>query len=250
MAGHSKWANIMYRKSAQDAKRAKRFTKLVREVQVAARAGGPDPDANPRLRTAIAAAKAQSVPKDNIQRAINKASGAGGAGETFDELSYEGFGPGGVAIMVDAITDNRNRTAAEVRSIFNRHGGSLGESGSVNYLFQRVGIIRYATDAASQDAMFEAALEAGADDCGLDEDGHEVVCAVDSFSDVSESLESRFGAPELAQITRKPQTTVPVDEASAETLFRLLEALDDCDDVQQVSANYDVSDDVIQALSG
>jgi YebC/PmpR family DNA-binding regulatory protein len=248
MAGHSKWANIMHRKGAQDSKRAKRFTKLVREVIVAARSGMPDPEHNPRLRAAIAAAKSQSVPKDNIERAIKKVQG-GGEGENYDELTYEGFGAGGVAVMVDAMTDNRNRTAAEVRSIFNKFGGTLGETGSVNYLFQRAGSIRYPLDVASTDDMFEAALEAGAEDCTHDEDGHEVICAPDAFGEVSESLSSRFGDAESATLIWKPQTTIAVDEDQATSLFKLIEALDDSDDVQQVSANFDVSDDIMRRLS-
>ena len=249
MAGHSKWANIMYRKGAQDARRAKRFTKLIREVYVAAREGAPDPDHNPRLRTAIAAAKAQSVPKDNIERAIKKAAGGEGGQERLDTLSYEGFGPGGVAVIVDAITDNRNRTAASLRSIFSRHGGSLAESGSVSYLFRRVGVIRFPADVASGDDMFEAALEVGADECESDADGHELLCEPGSLSEASEALSARFGAPERVEIAWRAQTTVSIDQAQAETVFRLLEALDDSDDVQQVSANYDVSDDVLQTLS-
>ena len=249
MAGHSKWANIMYRKGAQDARRAKRFTKLVREIYVAAREGAPDPDHNSRLRTAIAAAKSQSVPKDNIERALKKASGGDGGQERFDTLSYEGFGPGGVAVIVDAITDNRNRTAATIRSIFTRHGGTLGESGSVAYLFRRVGVIRFPADAASGDDMFEAALEVGADECESESDGHEVICAPDSLSEANEALSARFGTPDRVEITWRAQTTVPIDEDKAEAVFRLLEALDDSDDVQQVSANYDVADDVLRKLS-
>ena len=249
MAGHSKWANIMYRKGAQDARRAKRFTKLIREVYVAAREGTPDPDHNPRLRTAVAAAKSQSVPKDNIERAIKKAAGGGDGQERFDTLSYEGFGPGGVAVIVDAITDNRNRTAATIRSIFSRHGGTLGETGSVNYLFQRVGVIRFPADAASGDDMFEAALEVGADECESEADGHEVLCAPEALSEASEALTERFGAPEQVEIAWRAQTTVPIDEDKAAAVFKLLEALDDSDDVQQVSANYDVSDDVLRRLS-
>jgi len=248
MAGHSKWANIMHRKGAQDSKRAKRFTKLVREVIVAARSGMPDPEHNPRLRVAIAAAKSQSVPKENIERAIKKVQG-GTDGDNYDELTYEGFGTGGVAVMVDAVTDNRNRTAAEVRSIFNRYGGALGETGSVNYLFSRVGAIRYPLDVANTDDMFEAALDAGADDCSQDEDGHEIICAPDAFGEVNDSLNSRFGAPETAMLIWKPQTTISVNEDQATTLFKLIEALDDCDDVQQVSANFDVSDDIMRRLS-
>lgn len=249
MAGHSKWANIMYRKGAQDARRAKRFTKLIREVYVAAREGTPDPDHNPRLRTAVAAAKSQSVPKDNIERAIKKAAGGDSGQERFDTLSYEGFGPGGVAVIVDAITDNRNRTAATIRSIFSRHGGTLGESGSVAYLFRRVGVIRFPADAASGDDMFEAALEIGADECESEADGHEVICAPESLSEASEAMSGRFGTPERVEIAWRAQTTVPIDEDKAEAVFRLLEALDDSDDVQQVSANYDVTDDVLRKLS-
>ena len=249
MAGHSKWANIMYRKGAQDARRAKRFTKLIREVYVAAREGVPDPDHNPRLRTAMAAAKSQSVPKDNIERALKKAAGGDGGQERFDTLSYEGFGPGGVAVIIDAITDNRNRTAAIIRSIFSRHGGTLGETGSVNYLFQRVGVIRFPADAASGDDMFEAALQVGADECESEADGHEVICEPESLSQANEALTARFGAPERVEIAWRPQTTVPIDEDKAAAVFQLLEALDDSDDVQQVSANYDVTDDVLRKLS-
>ncbi len=248
MAGHSKWANIQHRKGAQDAKRAKRFTKLIREIVVAAKEGAPDPDHNPRLRTAIANAKAQSVPKDNIERAIKKAAG-GGPGENYDSLSYEGFGPGGVALIVDALTDNRNRTAAELRSIFGKHGGSLGESGSVSYLFQRTGVIRYPADAATGEEMFDAALEAGAEDCVTDAEDHEVACAPDDFSDTVAALSGRFGPPAAAEVSWRPRTTVAVDEEQAAVLFRLLEALDDSDDVQQVSANYDVADEVLRKLA-
>lgn len=248
MAGHSKWANIQHRKGAQDAKRAKLFAKLVREVIVAARQGMPDPEHNARLRTAVAAARAQSVPKENIDRAIKKVAG-GDEGDNYDEIRYEGYGPGGVAVMVDAMTDNRNRTAAEVRSIFNKHGGNLGENGCVAFMFDRIGAIRYGGDAASADDMFEAALEAGASDCESDGDGHDVSCEPDDFAAVSEAMEERFGKPESAGLSWRPQTTVAVDEKAAETLFKLLEALDDSDDVQQVSANFEVSDDVMQKLS-
>ncbi len=248
MAGHSKWANIQHRKGAQDAKRAKRNAKLVREIIVAARQGAPDPDHNARLRTAITAAKAQSVPKENIERVLKKAQG-GDDSDNYDELRYEGFGPGGVALLVDAMTDNRNRTAAEVRSIFNKHGGALGESGSVNYMFERVGSIHFPGAAASADDMFEAALEAGASDCESDDDGHEITCAPDDFGDVSEALSERFGSPDNASLAWKPQTNIPIDEKAAETLFNLMEALDDCDDVQNVSANFEVSDDIMQKLS-
>ncbi len=248
MAGHSKWANIQHRKGAQDAKRAKRNAKLVREIIVSARQGTPDPDHNARLRSAIAAAKAQSVPKENIERVLKKAQG-GEDSENYDELRYEGFGPGGVALLVDAMTDNRNRTAAEVRSIFNKHGGALGESGSVNYMFERIGSIHYPREVASADVMFEAALEAGASDCDSDDDGHEVSSAPEDFGDVSEALSARFGSPDNAGLAWKPQTNISIGEKAAETLFNLMEALDDCDDVQSVSANFEVSDEIMQKLS-
>jgi YebC/PmpR family DNA-binding regulatory protein len=248
MAGHSKWANIQHRKGAQDAKRAKLFAKLVREVIVAARQGMPDPEHNARLRTAVVAARSQSVPKENIDRAIKKAAG-GDDGETYDEIRYEGYGANGVAVLVDAMTDNRNRTAAEVRSIFTKFGGNLGETGCVAFMFDRIGAFRYDIDTASADDMFEAALEAGASDCETDNEGHDVSCAPDDFATVSDALEERFGKPVSAGLTWRPQTTIEVDEAAAETLFKLLDALDDCDDVQQVSANFDVSDDIMQKLS-
>ena len=248
MAGHSKWANIQHRKGVQDAKRAKRFAKLVREIIVAARQGVPDPEHNARLRTAITAAKSQSVPKENIDRVLKKAQG-GADDVNYDELCYEGFGPSGIALLVDAMTDNRNRTAAEVRSIFNKHGGALGESGSVNYMFDRIGSVHYASDAASADEMFEVALEAGASDCESDADGHEISCSIEDFGDVSDTLSERFGTPEDAGLTWKPQTTIQIDEQAAESLFKLMEALDDCDDVQTVSANFEVNDDVMQKLS-
>ncbi|MGD9538015.1 MAG: YebC/PmpR family DNA-binding transcriptional regulator [Alphaproteobacteria bacterium] len=247
MAGHSKWKNIMYRKGAQDQRRARTFTKLVREIVVAAKEGVPDPTSNPRLRSAMAAARAANVPKDNIERALKKASGADG--ESYEEVRYEGYGPGGVALMIDALTDNRNRTASEIRSLFTRNGGSLGETGSVTFMFQRVGAIRYPAAAASTDAMFEAAIEAGAIDCASDEDGHEILSEPADFNVVRDALETRFGPAESARLAWKPQNTVPVDAEDAETLFALIEALDDNDDVQQVAANYEVSDDVMQKLA-
>lgn len=248
MAGHSKWANIQHRKGAQDAKRAKLFAKLVREVIVAARQGLPDPDHNARLRTAVAAARAQSVPKENIERAIKKVAG-GDDGDNYEEIRYEGYGPGGVAVLVDAVTDNRNRTAAEVRSIFTKHAGNLGESGCVAFMFNRIGSIRYSLDVGSDEEVFEAALEAGATDCEIDIDGYDIICEPDSFAAVSESLVIVFGRPESAGLNWRPQNTISVDESSAETLFKLLEALDDNDDVQQVSANFEVSEDIIKKLS-
>jgi len=247
MAGHSQFKNIMHRKGRQDAKRAKIFTKLAREITTAAKIGMPDPAMNPRLRAAILAARAQNMPKDNIDRAIKKASGDDEA--NYEEVRYEGYGPGGVAVIVEALTDNRNRTAAEVRSAFSKLGGNLGETGSVSFMFERVGLISYPADTASADDMFEAALEAGASDVSSDENGHEIICAPDDFSDVRDGLAEKFGDPESARLDWKPQNSIPVDEETAGTLFKLIDILDDNDDVQQVAANFDVSEDVIERLS-
>tara|TARA_Y100001970_G_scaffold19801_2_gene22386 strand:+ start:27592 stop:28341 length:750 start_codon:yes stop_codon:yes gene_type:complete len=248
MAGHSKWANIQHRKSRQDAKRSKLFAKLIREVIVAARQGQPDPEHNARLRSAIAAARAQSVPNDNIERAIKKIVG-GDDSEKYEEIRYEGYGPGGVAVLVDAVTDNRNRTAAEIRSIFSKHAGNLGENGCVAFMFNRVGVIRYSLDVAGEEEIFDAALQAGATDCDFDIDGCEIVCEPDQLTVVAEVLEKSFGMPESASLSWRAENTINVDENSADTLFKLLSALDDCDDVQQVSANFDVSDDILSKLS-
>jgi len=248
MAGHSKWANIQHRKSRQDAKRSKLFAKLIREVIVAARQGQPDPEHNARLRSAIAAARAQSVPNDNIERAIKKIAG-GDDSEKYEEIRYEGYGPGGVAVLVDAVTDNRNRTAAEIRSIFSKHAGNLGENGCVAFMFNRVGAIRYSLDVAGEEEIFDAALQAGATDCNFDIDGYEIVCEPDQLAVVAEVLEKSFGMPESASLSWRAENTINVDDNSADTLFKLLSALDDCDDVQQVSANFDVSDDILSKLS-
>jgi len=248
MAGHSKFKNIMHRKGAQDAKRAKVFAKHIRELTVAAKTGMPDPDMNPRLRTAIAAAKAVNMPKDNMERAIKK--GAGGGDDTnFEEVRYEGYGPGGVAVIVETLTDNRNRTAAEIRSAFTKHGGNLGETGSVGFMFERLGFVEYPNAAASVDDMFEAALDAGASDVSSDGDGHEVYCGPEELGAVRDALEERFGAPEDARLDWKPQTTVAVDEDTAATLLKFLDVLDDNDDVQRVAANFDIADDVMERLS-
>ena len=247
MAGHSKFKNIMYRKGAQDAKRAKLFTKLIREITVATRSGMPDPEQNPRLRAAIATAKSSNMAGDTIDRAIKRGAGPG-EGENFEEIRYEGYGPGGVAIIIEALTDNRNRTAAEIRSAFSKHGGSLGETNSVSFMFDRVGSMQFPADTASADDMFEAALEAGASDVETTGDSHEIVCAPDDFNDVRESLETRFTTPEQAGLTWRPQNSVDVDEDGAENLFSLLEALEESDDVQSVSANFVVSDDIMAKL--
>ena len=248
MAGHSKFKNIMHRKGAQDAKRAKIFARHAKEIMIAARAGA-DPDMNARLRSAIAAAKAQNMPNDNIDRAVKKGSGGGDA-DTFEEIRYEGYGPGGVAMIVDVLTDNRNRAASGIRTAFSKYGGNLGETNSVAFMFDRVGQIQYPADAASDDDMFEAALEAGASDVESGDDMHEIICEPDDLNAVREALETRFGNPETAALAWKPQSTVDVDEGKASSLFRLLNALDDNDDVQNVSANFDVSDEVMAKLGG
>ena len=248
MAGHSQFKNIMYRKGAQDKKRAKAFSKLIREIMVAARSGLPEADKNPRLRAAIAAARQANMPKDNIDRAIKRV--AGGEDDTnYEEIRYEGYGPGGVAIIVEALTDNRNRTASEVRAAFSKFGGSLGETNSVSFMFDRVGAISYGAEAASGEAMFEAAAEAGADNVESTAEGHEVTCAPDDFSSVRDALSEHFGDPVEASLAWKPQTTVPIDEDQAATLLKLLDTLDDSDDVQRVAANYEVSDEIMTRLT-
>lgn len=246
MAGHSKFKNIMHRKGAQDKKRAKVFGRLIKELTVAAR-NGADPDANPRLRSALAAARAANMPKDNIERVLKRAEG--GEGESYDEIRYEGYGLGGTALIVDAMTDNRNRTASEVRAAFNKFGGTLGETGSVSFMFDRVGQVVYPADAGDADTMFEAVLEAGADNVFSDESGHEIICAPEDFNAVREALEAVFGAPEESGLIWKPQNLIDVNEAQASTLLKLLDALDDNDDVQNVSYNFDISEDILAKLA-
>jgi len=248
MAGHSQFKNIMYRKGAQDKKRAKLFSRLSREITVAARAGLPDPDMNPRLRTAVAAARAANMPKDNIERAIKKAAGSEDEAN-FEEIRYEGYGPGGAAIIVETLTDNRNRTASDVRTAFGKHGGTLGESNSVSFLFDRVGQIVYDREVGSADEVFEAAVEAGADNVDSSDETHEITCAPDDLAAVRETLEARLGAPREAQLAWKPLSTVQIEEVDADTLLKLLGALDESDDVQQVSANFEISDDVMARLT-
>ena len=247
MAGHSKFKNIQHRKGAQDKKRAKVFTRLIKELAVAAR-GGTDPASNPRLRTALAGCRAANMPKDNIERVLKKA--AGGEGDNYDEIRYEGYGPGGVALIVEALTDNRNRTASEVRATFSKNGGNLGETGSVSFMFDRVGQIIYPAEVADADTMFEAALEAGADNAESDENGHEILTATDDFNTVRESLENQFGSPEEAGLAWKAQNTTPVNEDQAQTLLKLLGALDELDDVQSVASNFDIDDDIMAKLAG
>jgi YebC/PmpR family DNA-binding regulatory protein len=247
MAGHSKFKNIQFRKGAQDKKRSKLFSKLAREITTAAKMGMPDPAMNPRLRTAVAAAKAQSMPKDNIERAIKKSQEAGG--ENYEEVRYEGFGPGGVGVIVEALTDNRNRTASEVRSTFSKYGGNLGETGAVSFMFERLGSIEFDADKADGEAMLEAAIEAGASDCDSSEDGHVVYCEPDLLHQVAKVLEERFGEPSTVRITWRPTTEVPIDEETGQKLLRLIDGLDDSDDVQQVYANFDIAEDVLRRLT-
>ena len=247
MAGHSKFKNIMHRKGAQDKKRAKVFTRLTREIQVAAKIGGSDPGSNPALRTAIAAARKENMPKDNIERAIKK--GEGGEDDNYAEVRYEGYGPGGVAMIVDALTDNRNRTASEVRSTFSKFGGNLGETNSVSFQFNRVGQITYPADAGDADTVLEAAIEAGAENAESSESEHEITCPIEDFNTVREALEAALGEPQAAELVWKPLNTVAVNEDQAQTLLKLFNTLDDNDDVQQVSANFDISDEIMAKLS-
>ncbi|MCC7016714.1 MAG: YebC/PmpR family DNA-binding transcriptional regulator [Rhodospirillales bacterium] len=248
MAGHSQFKNIMHRKGKQDAKRAKVFTKIIRELTVAARSGLPDPVANPRLRAAMLAAREVNMPKDTIERAIKRGSG-GEEGLGLEEVRYEGFGPGGVAVIVEALTDNRNRTASEIRTAFNRHGGSLGPTGSVGFMFERAGVVRYPAERAGADAIFEAALEAGASDVRSDKDGHEIVCAPDDLNSVREALEKKFGEAAEAGLDWRPTNAVAVAGEAAESLLKLLETLEDNDDVQRVASNFEVADEVMARLS-
>ena len=247
MAGHSKWKNIMYRKGAQDARRSRQFTKVGREIAVAARTGAPDPEHNPRLRAAIQAARAVNMSKDAIERAVRRAAG-GEEGADYQEMRYEGYGPGGVAIVVEALTDNRNRTASEVRAAFAKFGGKLGESGCVSFMFERLGQTVFGAAAGEADAVFEAALEAGASDVASDDDGHTVTCAPEDFGPLSEALAAAFGTPREAGLVWKPTNTVAVGEEEATTLLKLIEALEENDDVQSVAANFDVADQVMERL--
>jgi len=247
MAGHSQFKNIMHRKGKQDSVRSKMFSKLAREITVAAKTGLPDPSMNARLRLAIQNAKAQSMPKDNIERAVKKASGADG--ENYEEIRYEGYGPAGVAVIVEALTDNRNRTASVVRSTFTKYGGALGETGSVSFSFDRVGEIVYKPSAGSADKVMEAAIEAGAEDVTSDEDGHTIICGFEDIGEVSKALEASLGEAETIKAIWKPQNTVPLDEDKAQSLMKLIEILEDDDDVQNVYANLEISDEVMAKLS-
>ncbi len=247
MAGHSQFKNIMHRKGKQDKMRSKIFSKLAREITVAAKAGLPDPSANARLRLAIQNARAENLPKDNIERAIKKAQG--GDAETYDAVRYEGYGPGGVAVIVEALTDNRNRTASNVRALFTKYGGNMGETGSVSFMFSRVGEILYPAAKATADAMLEAAIDAGADDVSSDETSHTVTCAFESIGEVSSALAAKFGDAETVKVVWKPQTMTPVDQEKAESLMKLVDALDEDDDVQVVFSNADIPEDVMAKLN-
>jgi YebC/PmpR family DNA-binding regulatory protein len=247
MAGHSQFKNIMHRKGRQDAARSKVFGKLSREITVAAKLGMPDPAMNPRLRAAILAARAENMTKDTIDRAIKKASG--GDAESYDEIRYEGYGPGGVAVIVEVLTDNRNRTASDVRSTFSKSGGNLAETGAVSFMFDHVGVVEYDASVANADAMLEAAIEAGAEDVVSSEDGHQIYTTPETLREVAKALEAKFGEARKAALVWKPQNTVAVDDDNGEKLLRLIETLEDHDDVQNVYANFEVSDALVQKLS-
>ena len=246
MAGHSKWENIQHRKGRQDAVRSKLFSKLAKEITVAAKMGDPDPDKNPRLRLAVKEAKSVSVPKDVIDRAINKA--VGGDAENYDEIRYEGYGPDGVAVIVEAMTDNRNRTASVVRSIFTKSGGNLAETGSVSFMFERKGLVSYPASVGDADTVFEAAIEAGAEDVESTEDGHDIYCAFADLHEVSSALETALGESVSSKLIWKPNVTTPVELESAQKLMRLIAALEDDDDVQHVTANFEMTDEVMEQL--
>jgi YebC/PmpR family DNA-binding regulatory protein len=247
MAGHSQFKNIMYRKGAQDKKRAKIFTKIIRELTTAARTGLPDPAANPRLRAAVLAARQANMPKDTVDRAIRRGSG-GGADEAYEEVRYEGYGPGGTAVIIEALTDNRNRTASEIRAAFTKAGGTLGETNSVSFMFDHVGEISYPRSAATADDMLEAVIEAGGENVESDAERHLVTSAPEDLNAVRDALESRFGATDSARLTWRPKTTSLIDEETAAPLFKLLETLEDSDDVQNVYANFEVAEEVMARL--
>ena len=247
MAGHSQFKNIMHKKGRADKARSKLFSKLAREITVAAKMGMPDPAFNPRLRAAILAARAENMPKDNIERAVKKSQGSDS--ENYDEIRYEGYGPGGVAIIVEALTDNRNRTAGEVRATLTKSGGNMAETGAVSFMFDHVGVVEYDAKVASADQMLEAAIDAGAEDVVSDENGHQIVTTTDTLHEVAKALEAKFGEPRKAGMVWKPQNTIAVDDESGEKILKLIEALDDSEDVQNVYANFEVSDALVQKMS-
>ncbi len=248
MAGHSQFKNIMHRKGKQDAVRSKMFAKFAREITVSAKLGLPDPNMNPRLRAAIQAARAENMPKDNIERAIKKA--LGGDAENYEEIRYEGYGPGGVAVIVEALTDNRNRTAPEVRSYFSKSGGALAETGAVSFMFDRIGVVEFDAKVATEDQMMEAAIEAGADDATYSEDGHEIVTTLENLRDVAKALEEKFGEPRKTGMIWRPQNTIMVDDEAGEKIMKLLDNLNDSDDVQNVYSNVEFSDALMAKLGG
>ena len=246
MAGHSKWANIQHRKGRQDAARSKLFSKLAKEITVAAKMGDPDPEKNPRLRLAVKEAKSSSVPKDVIERAISKATG--GDAENYEEIRYEGYGPEGIAVIVEAMTDNKNRTASVVRSTFSKAGGNLAETGAVSFMFERKGLVSYKAEVGDADTVFEAAIEAGAEDVESSEDGHDIYCEATDLNDVSNALEEALGESETSKLIWKPTTKTELDLEGAEKIMRLIATLEDDDDVQTVTTNMDVSDEVLAQL--
>jgi YebC/PmpR family DNA-binding regulatory protein len=248
MAGHSQFKNIMHRKGRQDAQKSKLFGKLAREITVSAKLGTPDPAMNPRLRAAVIAARQENMPKDNIERAIKKA--IGGESENYDEIRYEGYGPGGVAVIVEVLTDNRNRTASDIRSYFTKSGGNLGETGSVSFMFDHIGIVEYDAKVASDDAVLEAAIDAGADDVVSSENGHEIYASKETFRDVAKALEAKFGEARKAAVIWKPQNVVAVDDETGEKLLKLIDLLNEHDDVQNVYANFEVSDALVAKMGG
>ena len=247
MAGHSQFKNIMHKKGRADKARSKLFSKLAREITVSAKLGMPDPAFNPRLRAAILAARAENMPKDNIERAVKKSQGADT--ESYDEIRYEGYAPGGVAVIVEALTDNRNRTAGEVRALFTKAGGNLAETGAVSFMFDHVGVVEYDAKVASADAMLEAAIDAGAEDVVSNDDGHQIFTTLDTLATVAKALEAKFGEPRKAAMLWKPQNTIAVDDEQGEKILKLIDALDDNEDVQNVYANFEVSDALVQKLS-
>jgi YebC/PmpR family DNA-binding regulatory protein len=247
MAGHSQFKNIMHRKGRQDKAKSKLFSKLAREITVSAKMGLPDPSMNARLRAAIIAARAENMPKDGIERAIKKA--LGNDAENYDEIRYEGYGPGGVAVIVEVLTDNRNRSAGEVRATFTKAGGNLAETGAVSFMFDHVGVVEFDAGAASADAMLEAAIDAGAEDVASSEGGHEIYTTQDSLRDVAKALETKFGEPRKSALVWKPQNTIAVDDEQGEKLLKMIDTLNEQDDVQNVYANFEISDALVQKLS-
>jgi len=248
MAGHSQFKNIMHKKGKQDAIRSKLFSKFAREITVAAKMGMPDPAMNPRLRLAVLAARQENMPKDNIERAIKKA--VGGDSENYDEVRYEGYAPGGVAVIIEALTDNRNRTAGEVRSYFTKAGGALAETGAVSFMFDHVGSIEYPGSVGSEDAVMEAAIEAGADDVISGDEGHEVITTIENFTEAAKALEAKFGEPRKSKLVWKPQNTITVDDEAGEKILKLISNLEDNDDVQNVYANFEISDALVKKMGG